>query len=243
MSVSERVDGAGVSILVPCMNEASTIVAGLRGIAEVLPRAEIVVMHGGTDHTLELAETLRPEIPGLVLRKNKDDRGKGHAVKAAIQVASREVVAQFDADLQFYPRDLVTILDPVLQGRADVCVGSRFLPQSNASADAAVMTRDMGNRLLSAYASLLAGHRFSDVTTGMKAWTRAAMKQIDFRDDRYSYEVELLVRAVRLGLRVVDVPVQYQGRKSGVSMHRNSLAVAKAGTVILLKTTACRFRR
>lgn len=235
-------DWTDTTIIVPCMNEADTIERVLREVGAAVPGAELLVIHGGTDATLERAEALRPLFPRLTLVKNHNDRGKGHAVREAIRAAAGRYIAQFDADLQFYAEDLPVILSPVIEGRADICVGSRFMPNSATSQDAAILTRDWGNRVLSAYASLLAGHWFSDVTTGMKAWTREAIDRVDYRDDRYSYEVELLVRAAALGLRVIDVPVQYRGRQTGLSMHRNNLAVARAGLVIMAKTTACRFR-
>lgn len=231
------------TIIIPCMNEAATIQRVVREVAAAVPGAELLVIHGGSDETLKRAGELRGELPRLLLVPNPNDRGKGHAVREAVRRASGRYIAQFDADLQFHAADLPVILAPVLEGKTDICVGSRFLPQSTASEEAAILTRDWGNKLLSAYASLLAGRRLSDVTTGMKAWTRAAIDRIAYRDDRYSYEVELLVRAARLGLRVLDVPVRYRGRSTGESMHRNNLAVAKAGLVILLKATACRFRR
>ena len=215
----------------------------LRGLATAMPGAEILVVHGGSDNTMDIAASLRAEFPGIRAVKNPDDRGKGHAVKTGIAAASHDVIAQFDADMQFYPEDVPLMVAPVLEGRADLCIGSRFMADSTTSADSAVVTRDLGNKFLSAYASLLAGRRFSDVTTGMKVWTRDAIRRIDFRDDRYSYEVELLVRAAVLGLRTLDVPIRYRARHTGVSMHRNNLAVAKAGMVILAKTTAARLRK
>ncbi len=231
------------TIILPCRNEAATIQRALREVAAAVPGAELLVIHGGSDRTLERAGELRGALPRLVLVPNPGDRGKGHAVREAIRRAAGRCIAQFDTDLQFHADDLPALLAPVRSGAADVCVGSRFLPQSDAAAESAAFARDWGNRLLSAYASLLAGRRFSDVTTGMKAWARSAMDRIAYRDDQYSYEVELLVRAARLGLRVTEVPVRYRERSSGASMHRNNLAVAKAGLVILCKTTACRFRR
>lgn len=129
-----------------------------------------------------------------------------------------------------------------MRGECDLTLGSHFLQGSDRSAYQPVFFRDAGNRLLSAYISLLSARRVTDATAGIKAWTRAAMEQIDFRDDRYSYEAEMIVRAARLGLRIADIPVRYASRAAGDSMHQSSWAVIKAGAVIMAKSWAARWR-
>jgi len=224
-----------VSIIVSCRNEASCIEACIRGVAKAMPGAQIVVIDGGTDDTFDIASALRAEIPSLRTFKNADDRGKGHAIREGIRRASGNVMAQFDADLQFAPEDLPRLLQPVLAGSSDVCVGSRFLPDSDRSTYRPLFFRDRGNRLLSALVSMLAGRRVTDVTSGMKAWTRAAIERIDFTDDRYSYEAEIVLKAGLRELRLVEVPVAYASRHSGDSMHKTTWALCKAGCVIAAK--------
>ncbi|MBN1270327.1 MAG: glycosyltransferase family 2 protein [Kiritimatiellae bacterium] len=230
------------SLLVACRNEEATIEACLRSAAAALPGAEILVAVGGNDRTLDIARGLAAEIQRLVAFRNENDRGKGHAIKAAVRRAAGRFMVQFDADLQFRADDLPRLVDPLREDRADLVVGSRFTAGAGRSDSSKVLVRDMGNAILSLYASALAGRRMTDVTSGMKAWTREAIERIDFRDDRYSYEVEILIRAARLGLRLLEIPVEYTGRAAGQSMHRNSLAVARAGLVIMAKAFAARFR-
>lgn len=211
-------------------------------LTSVLPEAEILIVDGGTDRTLEMAEEAARANPRIVAVRNKDDRGKGHAIKTGIAVASADIMAQFDADLQFRAEDLPRLIEPVARGECDLCLGSRFLPGADRKAYRPVAVRDAGNRLLSLYISLLIGKRVTDVTAGVKAWTREAITKIDFRNDAYSYEAEMVVRAARLGFRMREVPVSYASRTRGASMHRNSLAVAKAGAVIMAKALSARFR-
>lgn len=231
-----------VSILVACRNEEANIERCIREVARVLPTAEILVIDGGTDRTLELAEALRAEFPGVRPIKNEGDRGKGHAIKTGIAQASAPVMAQFDCDLQFAADDLPALLAPVQAGTCELALGSRFLHSSDRGAYQPIFFRDAGNRILALYISLLTGRPVTDVTAGVKAWTRAAIQQIDFQDDRYSYEAEIVVRAARLGLRFCEVPVRYASRTAGASMHRGSLAVIKAGLVIMAKALAARWR-
>jgi len=234
--------GQGVSIIVACRNEQESIGSCLSSLVAALPGAELLIVDGGTDRTFELASAMARQHPQIVPIRNVDDRGKGHAIKTGIARASHDIMAQFDADLQFSASDLPAILAPVVKGECDLCLGSRFLPGSDRGAYRRMPARDMGNFVISLFVSMLIGRRVTDVTAGVKAWTRRAVEAIDFRDDAYSYEAEMVVRAGRLGLRIMDVPVSYASRQAGESMHRNTLALARAGMTILVKSLLARLR-
>lgn len=231
-----------ISVLISCFNEEANIAECIRDVSAALPDAEIVVIHGGSDGTLEIARSLSGSIPNLMLIRNENDRGKGHAIRTGVERASADVMAQFDADLQFFASDLPALIEPVLKGECDLSLGSRFLPSSDRSAYRTSFFRDAGNRVLSGLVSVLIGCRVTDATAGIKAWTRDAIRRIDYRDDRYSYEAEIVTRAGGLGLRIQEVPVSYASRHKGSSQHANSLDVIKAGLVIIVKAIACRIR-
>lgn len=230
------------SILVACLNEEDNIGPCLDALLRAVPSAEILVIAGGGDRTAERAEALAQTHPQIRVIRNAGDRGKGHAIQRGIAEARAAAMAQFDADMQFDAADLPAILGPVQAGACDLCVGSRFLPGAVRTESRPAACRDFGNRLLAGWASLLAGQHLTDVTSGLKAWSRSAIAQIAFRDLAYSYEVEMVVRAARLGLRVREIPVRYASRTAGVSMHRNTVALAKAGGMIALKALQARFR-
>lgn len=232
-----------VSVLVACKNEEANVERCIRELLRVLPDAEILILHGGTDRTYDIAADIARAHPNVRPLRNPDDRGKGHALKLGIASATGSVMCQFDCDLQFFADDLPALLEPVQRGERDLVLGSRFLGSSDRSAYRAMPLRDFGNWLISAYVSALIGRRVTDVTAGVKSWTREAIRRIDFRDDRYSYEAEMVVRAGSLGLRISEVPVRYANRTAGESMHRNSLALGKAGATIMLKALAARLRR
>jgi len=231
------------SILVACRNEELNVEKCIREIARVLPQAEIVIIDGGIDRTFEIAQSLCGEFPLLRVVKNEGDVGKGHAIRTGINIASASIMAQFDCDLQFGADDLPALLAPIGRGECDLTFGSRFIQHADRTAYRPVFFRDVGNRLLAGYVSLLIGRRVTDVTAGIKAWTREAINQVDFHDDRYSYEVEVVIRAAVLKLRFVEVPVRYSSRMRGESMHRDTWAVIKAGLVIVTKAFAARIRR
>ena len=230
------------SILIACRNEEDNIASCLDSVLRAMPDAEILVVAGGTDRTAGRAETWAQKNPRIRVVRHAPDRGKGHAIRDGQALARADAIAQFDADRQFAAADLPALLAPIQAGRCDLCIGSRFLNSSESSARPA-FCRDFGNRLLAVWVSLLTGRKTTDVTTGMKAWSRSAIAKIDFRDDAFSYEAEIVVRAARLGLRVQEIPVRYAERSSGISMHRNRLQLAKAGLTIAIKCLLARMRR
>src|SRR6516164_4244617 len=159
-------DSPTVSIIVSCWNEEKCIENVIRSVAAAMPSAEIVIVHGGNDKTLEIARTMQAEFPQVVPVRNENDRGKGHGIKTGVAKASGKFMAQFDADLQFFASDLPALVQPLLDGRADVVLGSRFLASSDRAAYKPSFFRDMGNRLLATYVSVLIGQKVTDVTAG-----------------------------------------------------------------------------
>jgi len=115
------------------------------------------------------------------------------------------------------PEELPTLIAPLIEGRADVTLGSRFMTGSVRRPGSTPLLRTLGNKTASAFASLLYWHRMTDVQAGMKAWTRQAAHLIDLKSDNYSYEVEIPVKALRQGLRVMDVPITTDARAAGES--------------------------
>jgi len=212
-----------LSIIIACFNEEESIEACLKGLLEAAPGAEIVVIHGGSDRTLEIARRLAVDHPCIRAHKNYGDTGKGHAIKFGITVTDRPYMLQFDADLQFDPAELRKVIAPLLAGEADIAIGSRFLPESTTKEYEFSFFRVVGNRIVNRWLGLLAGKPISDVTTGYKAWTRDAIEKIDFKDNRFVYEMEIIMRGARQGLRLAQVPITYRNREKGFSGHGSGL--------------------
>ena len=205
-----------LSVIVAAMNEQETIADCVGQIFEVYPRqCEVLVVDGGTDDTQGVVEGLGGQHPLLRYVRNQDDRGKGHAIRTGIAAARADVMVQIDADLQFLPTDIPRLVAPIEQDRADVTLGTRFASESVRREGSTPMFRRWGNKCASFYASVLFCHRMTDVQAGMKAWTRSAADLIDFQSDNYSYEVEIPIKALRKGLRVVDVPITTDARQGG----------------------------
>ncbi len=218
------------SIIVATLDEEGTIERCIRRILAVYPEeCEVLVVNGGTDRTGEIVETLAATNPAVRHRRNPDDRGKGHAIRLGVSMARAPIHAQIDADLQFLPEELPRLIEPVRKGEADIALGSRFTGGSTRRAGGTPLIRTIGNKAISAYASILFGHRMTDVQAGMKAWTARAIRRIDLRSDGYSYEVEIAAKGLLRGLRVVDVPVTTGARAAG----RSNVSLTRAGLALL----------
>lgn len=208
-------DYGTLTVIVAARNEEASIERVIRRVCTAVPGAEVLVVDGGADATGRVVERLAAELPRVRLIRNQPDHGKGHAIRVGIAHARGEVHAQIDADLQFLPEELPALVAPILEGTADVTLGSRFMAGSRRRRGSTPFFRTLGNRTASAYTSILCGQRITDPQAGMKAWTRAAAERIALECDNYSYEAEIAVKAVTRGLRVVDVPVTTLARAAG----------------------------
>ena len=226
-----------VSVIVATFNERDTIEECVRRIFGVFPsQCEVLVVDGGSDETGEIVEGLRDEFDALRYLRNENDRGKGHATKVGITASRGDWMVEIDADLQFLPEEIPRLLQPLREDRADVALGSRFMHGSVRKTGSTTPLRTFGNYVTSLYASVLFGQRMTDVRAGMTAWTRQAADIAAMVSDNYSYEVELPVKSLMRGLRVVDVPVTTEARQGGAS----NVHVAVDGLTILRDITLFR---
>ncbi len=235
------------TIIISTFNEEDTIEECLDRVAQASPQAEIILLHGGKDRTAEIARGWgRARNHPIKVLENYGDCGKGHAIKAGITIASHPVMMQFDADLQFAPEDIPKLVEPVLKGEADLVVGSRFMKEADRSSYQFSLFRDLGNGFLNRFMSLLAGQKITDVTTGSKVWNRKAIWEINFRDNRFIYEMEIVLRGALKGYRIVQLPVSYSSRQGGASGHGTGLkefcSIARTGFLIAFKGLLIRLK-
>ena len=232
-------DWSKCTIIIACFNEQDNIIKCIEGVNEVVPGAEILVVAGGTDKTAENARTMQNKIPTVKVIENKPDYGKGHATKVAILNAKNDYQAEIDADLQFSPSDLPSILIPIMSGEYKIVNGTRHLKKTGWTKNAKNFARDYGNRYLAFLASILTGTKFTDMTAGFHAWERNFVKSVWVNADSFSFSLELLIRAAGTGEKILEIPISYSERTAGESMHKNSFQVIRAGikmTKVILKT-------
>ena len=203
-----------LAVVVPAKDEDATLGELLDRIARVrVPGHElrpIVVDDGSADRTAEVARER-----GASVVRHAENRGLGAAVRTGLGAAveaGASVVAYLDADLEYYPEDIPGLVEPILAGRADYALGSRFL----GGARGMRLPRRLGNYAFTALLVLLTGCRISDGQTGMRAFSREAASRAEIIHD-YNYAQVLTLDLVRKGFRLVEVPIRYRVREHGES--------------------------
>src|SRR2546422_650438 len=194
-----------VCFLVPAYNEAATIGEVLERIARLdLEPQVIVVDDGSTDETAAIAE--RAGV--LVIRQ--ENRGKGAAIRVAIPHIESEIVVIQDADMEYDPTEVPSLVEPIVRGNADVVFGSRL--SGGRPQRAYLFWHMLGNRFLSLLTGVLFNTTLSDMETGYKAFRADVLRSLDLRQDGFGIEPEITAKICKQKLRVYELPIAYYGR-------------------------------
>ena len=200
-----------VSIVIPCFNERNTIERVVDTVCNApLPKREIIVIDdGSTDGTTTvLKEKIAPLVDQIIYQPN--NIGKGAALRLGFAVASGEVILVQDADLEYSPADYSALLDPILSGEADAVFGSRFM--GSRPHRVLYFWHMVGNKFLTLLSNMLTNLNLTDVETGYKAFRTSVIKNLDLREDRFGFEVEIAAKLARAHCRIYEVGVSYNGR-------------------------------
>ena len=186
----------------------STIAEILRRIKSVsIPKQVIIVDDGSTDGTAEWLKGLRdPEVTALFHERN---RGKGAAVRTALPKVTGDIVLIQDADLEYSPQQYPQLLEPILEGHADVVYGSRFLGGPHR---VHFFWHYAGNVLLTLLANMIYNVNLSDMGTCYKVFKAENIRSLDLKSDRFGFEAEVTAKVCKKGLRMYEVPISYYGR-------------------------------
>ncbi|HEX2240745.1 MAG TPA: glycosyltransferase family 2 protein [Actinomycetota bacterium] len=199
-----------LSVVVPVFNEAERLRESLDRLLKVeLPlQLEILVVDdGSTDGSASTISDLVDE--GRVkLISHERNRGKSHAVRTGIGAATGDLLTIFDADLEYDPEDYVELLEPILNGRAEVVYGTRSFGSHTAFSFWYVI----GNRFLSFWASFLFNTWLSDIETCFKLAPLEEWRAVDLRTEGFGIEAEVTAKLLRRGHRIYEVPISYQAR-------------------------------
>ncbi len=196
-----------VTVLVPVLNEERTIAEVLdRLLALPLSLQIIVVDDGSTDDTPRILETYKDKV---VILTNQIKGGKGNAIRKALPHATGEVVIIQDADLEYRPEEIPALVQPILAGNANVVFGSRF---TNGLTQGMALPNKLVNVLLRMFVRLLFGAHLTDEATCYKAVRTNVMRRFNLECQRFEFCPEVTAKALRLGEKIVEVPISYEPR-------------------------------
>lgn len=208
--MSDVADQLVLSVVVPVFNEAATVadaVARVRALE--IPLEIICIDDASTDGSRGILEDLLAEGQIDLLLSHEENRGKGAALRTGFAHATGDVVVIQDADLEYDPQDLPTLLEPIADGRADAVFGSRFLGGPHR---VLYFWHRLGNGLLTLVSNMLTDLNLTDMETCYKMIRRDLLQSLPLRTDRFGIEPELTARLAQAGARIYEVPISYSGR-------------------------------
>ncbi len=199
-----------VTAVVPAYNEETTVKDVIERLQEVPLRIEIVAVNdGSSDGTGKVLDALREDGRIQHVIHQPKNRGKGAAVRAGIDVATGHVIVIQDADLEYDPSELPTLLDPIRMGKADAVYGTRF---HGGPRRVLYFWHSIRNQLLTFLSNMLTDLNLTDMETCYKLVRADLLKSLPLVSNRFGIEVELTARLARANARIWELPISYSGR-------------------------------
>lgn len=225
-----------LSIIVPVYNEESTIGEVIDRVLDVPFEKELIIVDDGSrDQTNTIVmRAHRENLDEIKIYTSPTNFGKGAAIRIGLQFVTGDVVIIQDADLELDPKEYLNLVGPIIQGRADVVYGSRFLKRNS---NVPVKSR-VFNWCLSRFTSVLYGINLTDEATAYKVFRANLVKQLPLRCVGFEFCPEVTAKILRLGYSIMEVPVDYNPRTILAGKKLNSL---KDGTKAVLTLLRYRF--
>lgn len=200
-----------LSIVIPCYNERENIIKILDKVDQSpIPNKEIIVVDDmSTDGTRDILESqVRNRVSQLIY--HEQNGGKGAALKTGFAHATGDIVIIQDADLEYDPMEYPQVIKPIVEGKAKVVYGSRFL---NAKAKGYLANR-LANKFLTILSNIFTHQKLTDMETCYKAFRRDIIQQVDIEEKRFGFEPEITAKISDMRIRIKEVPISYYPRTS-----------------------------
>jgi glycosyltransferase involved in cell wall biosynthesis len=199
-----------LSVIVPAYNEVETVEAVLRRLAQVPLRLEVIAVDdASTDGTGALLDRLAGAGLARTVIHHVANRGKGAAYRSGVAAATGHVIVAQDADLEYNPGDLLTLLEPIRDGRAEAVYGSRF---QGGPHRVLFFWHSVGNRVLTLVSNMFTNLNLTDMETCYKLVRADLLQRLPLTAERFGIEVELTARLVQARARIWELPISYSGR-------------------------------
>ena len=203
-------DNMQISVVIPVYNEVSTIreiVARVQAVA--LEKEIIIVDDGSTDGTREQLQEITLSQENIRVLYHDRNQGKGAALRTGFAGATGDIVIIQDADLEYDPREYPVLLEPILDGRADVVYGSRFLGGPHR---VLFFWHSLGNKFLTLLSNAVTNLNLTDMETCYKVFKREVLAGMNLKSNRFGFEPEFTVKIAKKDCRIYEVPISYSGR-------------------------------
>lgn len=202
---------ACLSVVVPAYNEEKTISSVLMKLLQLPNLLEIIVVDDcSSDRTPQLLQKLSAEHPAIRVTRHAKNQGKTAALVTGFKRTSGEIVIVQDADLEYDPSEIPTVIGPILSGHADVVFGSRFLVRK--AARVLYFYHYLANKGLTFLSNLFTNINLTDVETGYKAFKGEIIREMIITSSGFGFEIEVTAKVAKLKCAVFETPISYYGR-------------------------------
>lgn len=210
--MAENAAGGGIlSVVVPAYNEGATLAEVVRKVLAVPQLLEVIVVDDcSTDGTEHVARALAAENARMRVVRHARNEGKTAALRTGFAMTRGEVVIVQDADLEYDPSEIPAVIQPILDGHADVVLGSRFLVRR--AARVLYFYHFLANKFLTFLSNALTNLNMTDVETGYKAFRGEIIRNMVITSRGFGFEIEVVAKVAKLKCAIYEVPISYYGR-------------------------------
>jgi glycosyltransferase involved in cell wall biosynthesis len=202
---------SSVSVVMPVFNEEKTLAKVIEKLLRLPQLYEVIVVDDcSTDKTPEIASNLAAEHGQILVVRHSKNRGKTEALKTGFQRTRGAIVVIQDADLEYDPEEIPSLIQPIVEGHADVVYGSRFLIRKTARV--LYFYHYLANRALTFLSNLLTNINLTDVETGYKAFRGEIIREMIITSKGFGFEIEVTAKLAKLGCAIFEAPISYYGR-------------------------------